>query len=112
MLGQSTINIWTMAMFHVQQEYIAQNLCVNRFDAIPVCNGQCYLDKQLQENNEENKESSLDTRQSEISLFFQPIQLSYLKFFGSNGRSTSAGNSMCQTALAFKWSIDHPPEKG
>jgi len=65
---QSTSTLWIMASFYVQRDYISKNLCVNRFDAIPVCKGQCYLNKQLKEN--EKKEQNLpDLKQKEIQLF-------------------------------------------
>ena len=54
----------------MQRDYISKNLCINRFDAIPVCKGQCYLTKQLKEN--EKKEQKLpDLKQREIQLFCQ-----------------------------------------
>lgn len=59
-----------MASFYIQRDYIAQNLCVNRFDAIPVCKGQCYLDKQLKEN-EKKEQNFPDLKQKEIQLFVQ-----------------------------------------
>ncbi len=69
---QSTSTLWIMASFYAQRDYISKNLCINRFDAIPVCKGQCYLTKQLQEN--EKKEQNLpDLKQKEIQLFFKTI---------------------------------------
>lgn len=66
---QSSSTLWIMASFYVQRDYISKNLCVNRFDAIPVCKGQCYLTKQLKEN--EKKEQNLpDLKQKEIQLFY------------------------------------------
>jgi hypothetical protein len=67
---QSTITVWILASFYAQRDYISKNLCINRFDAIPVCKGQCYLNKQLKEN--EKKEQNLpDLKQKEIQLFCQ-----------------------------------------
>lgn len=67
---QSTSTVWILASFYAQRDYISKNLCVNRFDAIPVCKGQCYLTKQLKEN--EKKEQNLpDLKQIEIQLFCQ-----------------------------------------
>jgi hypothetical protein len=67
---QSTSTVWILASFYAQRDYISKNLCINRFDAIPVCKGQCYLNKQLKEN--EKKEQNLpDLKQKEIQLFCQ-----------------------------------------
>lgn len=67
---QSTSRLWILASFYVQRDYISENLCINRFDAIPVCKGQCYLTKQLKEN-EKKEQNFPDFKQKEIQLFFQ-----------------------------------------
>jgi hypothetical protein len=41
----------------LQQDYISENLCINRFDAVSVCKGQCYLANQIEED--QNKEQSI-----------------------------------------------------
>ena len=33
--------------FQVNRQYIAEVLCINKKDPIPVCNGQCFLKKKL-----------------------------------------------------------------
>jgi hypothetical protein len=58
-----------MVSFYAQRDYISKNLCINRFDAIPVCKGQCYLTKQLKEN-EQREQNLPDLKQKEIQLFF------------------------------------------
>jgi hypothetical protein len=67
---QSTSTLWIMASLYAQREYISKNICVNRFDAIPVCKGQCYLTKQLKEN-EKKEQNFPDLKQKEIQLFCQ-----------------------------------------
>jgi hypothetical protein len=108
-LVQGTIDLWTVVIFHVQREYISQNLCVNRFDAIPVCNGQCYLDKQLQEN-EEKQDQALDTRQSEVHLFCQKTEIGESIALLVTAPIRIGLRSVGPLASAFTWSIDHPPE--
>lgn len=67
---QGTSSVWIMLSFYVQRDYISKTLCVNRFDAIPVCKGQCYLKKQIKEND--NKDRSTETlKLKEIILFVQ-----------------------------------------
>jgi len=68
-LYQSTSSFWIITSFYINQEYIAKNVCVNRFDAIPVCNGKCYLSKELKEN--QKKELQFPTiKNQEIQPLF------------------------------------------
>lgn len=58
-----------MVSFHIQQETIAETLCINRFDLIPVCKGQCYLESQLK--NDDKQERNLpDIKLKDTQLFF------------------------------------------
>ncbi|WP_306350740.1 hypothetical protein [Flavobacterium sp. '19STA2R22 D10 B1'] len=67
-LYQSTSSFWIVSSFFINQEYIANTICINRFDAIPICNGKCFLSKELKEN--EKKEQKLpNVKDKEIQLF-------------------------------------------
>ncbi len=67
---QSTSSLWILGSFYINQDYISKNVCVNRFDAMPICKGKCYLNNELKEN--EKKEQKLpDLKQKEINLFCQ-----------------------------------------
>lgn len=46
-LYQSTSSFWIITSFYINQDYIAKNVCINRFDAIPICNGKCFLKEEL-----------------------------------------------------------------
>ncbi len=59
-----------MGYFYLNVKYISENVCVNRFDALPVCKGKCFLKKKL--NEQEQREQKLpDFKQKEIQLFYQ-----------------------------------------
>ncbi|WP_448606882.1 hypothetical protein [Paenimyroides ceti] len=58
-LYQSTSSFWIITSFYINQEYIAKNICINRFDAIPVCNGKCYLSAELKKD--QDKEGQIPT---------------------------------------------------
>jgi|688.fasta_scaffold1140501_2 hypothetical protein len=71
-LVQSTYQVWTVIGFKLNQSYIEQNLCQNRFDKIPVCKGSCVLEKQL--NDLEQKQDHLPSiKLKEITLFHADI---------------------------------------
>ncbi len=59
-----------MVAFEMNRNYIARNLCVNRFDAIPVCKGSCVLEKELN-RNEKQQEKFPELKLKETSLFCQ-----------------------------------------
>jgi len=69
-LVQCTSQLWIMVAFKINQDFIAANLCINRFDAIPVCKGSCYLEDQL--NQEQKQQQKLpDLKNKEINIFCQ-----------------------------------------
>jgi len=67
---QSTKSLWIISSFQINREYIASNLCINRFDKIPTCKGQCFLNNELGKEQKENKKT-LATAEKE-SIFIQP----------------------------------------
>jgi len=69
-LVQSTSHLWIWAAFEINRDYIAANLCINRFEAIPVCKGSCFLEKQLNEN-EKQQQKLPDLKTKEVNLFCQ-----------------------------------------
>ncbi|MGK7397350.1 MAG: hypothetical protein ACNS62_22425 [Candidatus Cyclobacteriaceae bacterium M3_2C_046] len=57
--------------FRINQEYIANNLCVNRLDKITVCYGSCQLTKKIEE--QEQKEQQFPTSaMRDYNLFCKP----------------------------------------
>ncbi len=68
---QSASQSWIVAAFYWKQEYIASNLCINRFDAIPVCNGQCYLKKELKESEQQQESPFSSFKVKEIDMLIQ-----------------------------------------
>jgi hypothetical protein len=67
---QSTSELWILVSFKINQEYIATNLCINRFDAIPVCKGSCFLEKQINQDQKQKVEFS-NLKMKELNLFCQ-----------------------------------------
>lgn len=70
LLVQSTSQLWIWATFEIYRDYISANLCINRFDAIPVCKGSCFFEKQLNEN-EKQQQKLPDVKTKEINLICQ-----------------------------------------
>jgi len=72
---QSSSDLWILTTFYIQQDYISENICVNRFDSIPICKGQCVLTEQLR-SNEQNEQNIPILKEKKVQLF---CQLSYLE---------------------------------
>jgi hypothetical protein len=68
---QSCSGIWVVASFYIQRDYIASTLCVNRFDAISVCKGQCYLEQELKASEEDELQQVPASKQKEVQLYTQ-----------------------------------------
>jgi hypothetical protein len=70
-LLSATFSKWILiAAYELNQQYISKELCINKTNPSAHCNGHCYLNKQL--NNEEKPASPFNTNSSEkfdIQLF-------------------------------------------
>ncbi|GHE47685.1 hypothetical protein [Sphingobacterium griseoflavum] len=46
--------MWIFLSFQLNRDYIESQLCINRFDTIPVCKGSCYLEEKIKEDQQHN----------------------------------------------------------
>lgn len=73
-LIQAAGSLSILAAFKINQKYIAENLCINRFETIPVCKGSCVLEDQL--NNFETQQQKIpDLKTKEIQLICNQYQI-------------------------------------
>lgn len=70
MLFQSTSMLWSVGAFYLNRQYIAKNLCVNRLDPVTICEGSCYLEKQISKEREKDQQLP-DIKLKDIQLFCQ-----------------------------------------
>ena len=75
---QSTCNFWIIISFYVNRDYIAENVCIDRFDQVPVCKGQCFLDEKLQQS-EKQEQKLPNLKVKEVQLFCDTADYSYTK---------------------------------
>ncbi|RZJ86373.1 MAG: hypothetical protein EOO20_18440 [Chryseobacterium sp.] len=68
-LIQATSSLWILVSFYVNRNYISKNICINRFDLIPICEGQCYLTDRLKKNDAEEQKLP-ELKQKEVQLFY------------------------------------------
>lgn len=75
---QSTGSIWVYLGFQLNRDYIESQLCINRFDAIPVCKGSCYLEEKIKEENN-NTDAQIKIKLLEIAMVFPVFGHKYKK---------------------------------
>ncbi|RZM24947.1 MAG: hypothetical protein EOO88_21080 [Pedobacter sp.] len=73
-LFQGGSSWWILVSFYANRNYISKNICINRFDLIPVCEGQCYLSDRLNENAKEEQKLP-ELKKTEIQLFYLEAHL-------------------------------------
>ena len=108
---QSTSQLWIKAAFYSNRDYIANNLCINRFDTIPLCKGSCYLEEKLAQDKEQQKSTSAEVKAKEIVLFFQQPSLelyaqSNIAFFIEREFNFFSYNCIPQDFIS---KVFHPP---
>lgn len=54
---QISKSLWIITSFQINREFIASNLCINRFDKIPTCKGQCFLNNELSKEHKDDKKN-------------------------------------------------------
>lgn len=107
---QSTGYSYVVASFYINRDYIAENLCINRFDAIPVCRGTCYLTDQLKkESKKEQKIPNL--KEKEVQLFVHdPLNYHITTIYPRYTSRTIYYFKKQLVTSRFLYSVFHPPE--
>lgn len=108
-LVQSTSQLWIIAAFKINQDYIAANLCINRFDAMPVCKGSCYLENQLNQDQKQQQKSP-DLKTKEINIICQNRSVELPQQILITGRKdTSPAHNTAFNSSEYLRSIFRPP---
>ena len=97
--------------FNLRQDFIAKTLCINKDEPITVCNGNCFLARQLNKAQEQQQEKqSFFTGKTDLTFFTKSIT----SFIFSSGivyqvSSFTAYTSGCMPSDFVK-GIFHPPQ--
>lgn len=75
MLLMSLRDLATYADFYLNQQYIAQNFCINMNKPELMCNGKCYLKETLSDNHETEDTKAPILTQQERTIFVLPTLL-------------------------------------
>jgi hypothetical protein len=67
--------------FKLNQKYIAENLCVNRFKPSLHCNGKCYFMRKIKqaEESEKKQASRGSSSRVEVSFFQEHFRISFIE---------------------------------
>jgi len=108
---QNAGSIWIIGEFYINRDYIAKNVCINRFDAVPICNGKCYLNNKLKANDkQEQKFPTLNYK--EVQLFFEsPLEFLFTAIHFVIKKKYPVLQAGSQKSN-FIFSIYHPPKYG
>ena len=110
MAFQSANKAIILTSFYLNKEYIAQNECVNRFEKIPICKGQCYLETELKKTDEQNHKIPA-LKYKEIQLFYSENKLSENKYTYENGVVEKKCFYYKETIISpLQFTIFHPPQ--
>lgn len=100
--------VMPLANYVINQNYIAEFLCINKDKPELKCNGKCYLAKQLKEASEE-KEKNLPA----ITMKDYPIGIIAFIVFETSQTTTTitTNNFQYNNRYAFTYlnSVFHPP---
>lgn len=104
--------LWVLTSFYINRAYIETNICINRFDKIPLCKGSCYLEKTLTENEKKQQEQPT-LKMGQVVLFFENTcwDLLRLEAFTEDNRLLFTANNN-QLLVGFTAGILKPPIYG
>ncbi len=72
---QSFSTLTLIAGFELNRSYIAHNLCINRDNPSMHCNGKCFLEKELHQNQERKNQGSENVGNRLILPLFCPDEV-------------------------------------
>lgn len=66
----SIIKVWILIDFKINQDYIAEVLCINKDEPKTGCGGKCYLSSQLKKQEEKEHEQVPLNSSDKIEILF------------------------------------------
>ena len=79
LLAPTGVKLWILADFTLHRDYIAENLCVNRGERLPLmCAGRCYLGKQLKQASEQEEGNCPNASIAKAEVLYCQADLSWL----------------------------------
>ena len=96
--------------FKLNENYIATTLCENKNKPACCCHGKCFLKKQLQKGEDNDKNKSANSRDKfDVSLFWETNNQNDHTAF--NFKKIFSDNYLLKNPSSFISSVFHPPGK-
>jgi hypothetical protein len=82
-ISQMMVNVGIGVYYHLNKEYISNQLCINKNNPSLHCNGRCYLSKQLKKAEEGEKQSTQSFKEKDeiFSDDMHDISVAYFPAF-------------------------------
>lgn len=107
-LLQTGSQLWILTAFYINRQYLSENVCINRFDQIPVCKASCVLDVELKQNQAQ-QQNQPDLKIKEITVFQQPVVPEPLQSFAVDLPDSYLTTGNPEISKGFYLDIFHPP---
>lgn len=96
--------------YYTLKEYIIKNLCINRDNPKSCCEGKCYLEKRIKENNSDNSTEKQNPVVHQLKrIEYNLPEKSNIPFFISEN-TTESEFLVSKYNHIFYNSIFHPPK--
>lgn len=106
---QITKSFWIISSFHINRDYIAKNICINRFDKIPTCKGQCFLIAELSKEQKENK-ANITIAEKDIVFIVPSSEETALTIFTIVIDEKQHNFLKTNKYTSFLFNFENPPE--
>ena len=73
----SLTKIGILIDFKINQDFIAEVLCINREKPISTCNGKCYLSEQLKKAEEQEEKKAPTSNKERLKVIFYNTKSSF-----------------------------------
>ena len=109
-ISQMMVNVSIGIYFHLNKEYIAHELCINKSNPAMHCQGHCYLSKQLKKAEQREKQSAQsfkdqggivsDYNRGGAAIYHPPFTISNFVVFRQFRTCSDNRNSLIKPPLA------------
>ncbi|HVX28570.1 MAG TPA: hypothetical protein VHB70_19630 [Parafilimonas sp.] len=96
------------AAYSLNKNYITENFCVNKIRPQLHCNGHCYLEKQIQKQEDSNKHPN-DTRHERFEVTAYELPQENTLSFSYNVNNVYYNRNINTSLAGYSSSIFHPP---
>lgn len=109
LLVPSLSNIFIYLNFKVHQEEITKTLCVQREMKNNICNGHCYLSKQLKKAAEKEKKEAENLKEKQELVYLKTILENPDSLINITEKTRALISSLCDKQNSISLSIFRPP---